>query len=103
MVASLKGSLVLVAVMDEAIETLAGLEGWQPEDYAARLHYRGETDAFSVEYYAPNDRVLYWRIREAGEAAVPVARAAVPDPLRRRVRGDLETASVDPDVERESI
>jgi hypothetical protein len=81
------------------VEALAGQEGWQAEGYAARVHYRGAGDRYSVEYYAPSDCVLYWRVKGDGETAVPVGRGTVPDPLRERVRLDLEAAGVDPDVE----
>jgi hypothetical protein len=82
-----------------AVEALGGREGWQAEGYAARVHYRGAGDRYSVEYYAPSDSVLYWRVKGDGETAVPVARETVPDPLRERVRVDLEAVGLDPDVE----
>jgi hypothetical protein len=84
--------------MSDRVDTLAELEGWRAEGYAARVHYEGADDRYSIEYYAPSDRVLYWAV-EGDETAVPVARDTVPDPLRRRVREDLVAAGVDPDVE----
>lgn len=78
---------------------LAEREGWQVEDVAARVHYRGDGGRYSVEYYAPGDRVLYWRVRRDGETAVPVDRGSVPEPLRERIRRDLQAAGIDPDVE----
>ena len=82
---------------------LADLEGWHAEEYAARVHYAGAGAQYSVEYYAPSDCVLYWKVKGDGETAVPVARAAVPDPLRERIRQDLAEAGVDPDVERREL
>lgn len=79
---------------------LADREGWQVDDFAARVHYRGEGDRYSVEYYAPSDCVLYWRVKGDGETAVPVGRGSVPDPLRERIRADLAAADIDPAVER---
>lgn len=70
---------------------------------AASVHYRGAGGRYSVEYYAPSDRVLYWRVREEGDTAVPVAREDVPAPLRARVREDLEAAGLDPAVERAPV
>jgi hypothetical protein len=83
----------------DALSALGDREGWQTEGYAARVHYRGEGDRYSIEYYAPSDCVLYWKVKGDGETAVPVARETVPDPLRERVRLDLDAAGVDPDVE----
>ena len=83
----------------EAVAALADCEGWRAEDYAARVHYRGETDRYSVEFYAPSECVLYWKVRPDGDVAVPVSRKAVPTPLRERVRQDLAAADLDPDIE----
>jgi hypothetical protein len=88
--------------MDERTTALGSLEGWRTEGYAARVHYEGETDRYSVEYYEPAERVIYWRVRGEGEA-VPVDRDAVPEPLRARIRRDLSEAGVDPEVERERL
>ena len=86
-----------------SLESLAEQEGWQAEGFAARVHYQGEGDRYSVEYYAPSECVLYWRVKGDGETAVPVARASVPDPLRLRIREDLEAAGIDPAVESRSV
>lgn len=84
--------------MDD-VEALGAREGWHAEEYAARGHYRGAGDRYSIEYYAPSDCVLYWKVRERDDVAVPVGRETVPDPLRQRVREDLSAAGIDPDVE----
>ena len=91
--------------MDERLQGLADREGWRVEGEAARVHYRGETDRYSVEYYAPSDCVVYWKVPpdDAGDTAVPVGRDTVPTPLRERIREDLRGAGVDPDVERRSL
>lgn len=88
---------------DDPLSALAGREGWRVEGYAARVHYRGEGDRYSVEYYAPSDCVLYWRVKGDGETAVPVGRGTVPGPLRERVRRDLAAAGVDPGVEERTL
>ena len=85
------------------IDDLADREGWQVEDFAARVHYQGAGDHYSIEYYAPSGCVLYWKVKGDGEVAVPVGRGTVPDPLRRRIREDLEAAGIDPTVERQSL
>jgi hypothetical protein len=82
-----------------AVDALGTQEGWHAEEFAARVHYRGAEDRYSVEYYAPSDCVLYWKVRADGDVAVPVGRGTVPDPLRERVRQDLREAGVDPTVE----
>jgi hypothetical protein len=83
----------------EAVAALADCEGWQAEGYAARVHYQGERDRYSVEFYAPSECVLYWKVRGDGEVAVPVGRETVPTPLRQRIRRDLAEANLDPDIE----
>jgi hypothetical protein len=93
---------------DHSSDALAGLaerEGWRVEGEAARVHYSGATDRYSIEYYDPSDCVLYWKVPpdEAGETAVPVARETVPTPLRERIREDLARAGIDQDVERRSL
>jgi hypothetical protein len=91
-----------VADMEETDDPLPALgrrDGWQVEGYAARVHYRGAGDHYSVEYYAPSDCVLYWKVKGDGETAVPVSRETVPGPLRTRIRDDLSAAGIDPDVE----
>jgi len=87
--------------MIEDLEALGEREGWHVEGRAARVHYHGETDRYSVEYYAPSDCVLYWKVPTGGEGetAVPVGRGTVPDPLRERVRLDLAAAGIDSAVE----
>ena len=86
-----------------SLDDLADEEGWQVEEFAARVHYRGEGDRYSVEYYGPSDCVLYWRVKGDGETAVPVGRETVPAPLRERIRQDLADAGIDPAVEGESL
>jgi hypothetical protein len=87
------------------LDSLGDREGWRVEDRAARVHYSGAGDRYSVEYYAPNESVVYWQVPpdDAGETAVPVARSAVPTPLRERVREDLRQAGIDPDVETRTV
>jgi hypothetical protein len=87
----------------EHVDALSGREGWQGEGFAARVHYRGADDRYSVEYYEPNERVLYWKVGGDGETAVPVDRDSVPEPLRERVRADLTEAGIDSVVEARSI
>lgn len=88
--------------MGERATALGTLEGWRSEGYAARVHYEGATDSYSVEYYEPTGRVVYWAVR-ADDEAVPVSREDVPGPLRQRVREDLSEAGVDPAVEGRSL
>jgi hypothetical protein len=85
--------------MSDAIDALADRDGWRAEEFAARVHYQGSGDRYSIEYYAPSDCVLYWRVKDDGETAVPVGRGTVPDPLRARIREDLTAAGIDPQVE----
>lgn len=85
--------------LDELVEQ----DGWQGDGFAARVHYRGDGDRYSVEYYEPSGSVLYWRVKGDGETAVPVARETVPDPLRERIRRDLEAAGLDARAERRSL
>lgn len=84
-----------------SLTALSELEGWRVDGKAARVHYRGATDRYSIEYYAPSECVLYWKVppEEAGETAVPVGRSTVPAPLRERVCEDLAEADIDPDIE----
>lgn len=88
--------------MGKKTTALSKQEGWQSEGYAARVHYEGATEQYSIEYYEPTDCVIYWRVRDDDEA-VPVGRDTVPNPLRRRIREDLSEAGVDPDVEGETL
>jgi hypothetical protein len=85
--------------MGDHVDALSELDGWRAEAFAARVHYRGADDRYSVEYYEPSECVLYWKVKGDGDVAVPVGRDTVPDPLRRRIRRDLSEAGVDPDVE----
>lgn len=90
--------------MDERIGALGEQEAWQTEEYAARVHYRGAGEHYSIEYYAPSDCIVYWKVKGEGEGvAVPVGRETVPGPLRKRVRQDLEAAGIDPGVERREL
>ncbi|RAW46008.1 hypothetical protein DQW50_05930 [Halorubrum sp. 48-1-W] len=93
--------------MYDSIAALVRQEGWRAEGAAARVHYDGGGDRFAVEFYADADRVLYWTVPDAAtegdDTAAPVPRGSVPDPLRRRIRADLDTAGVDPGVERRSV
>ena len=89
--------------MDGSIDGLDSLDGWQTEGYAARVHYRGADDHYSIEFYEPSECVLYWKVKGDGETAVPVGRDTVPDPLRARIREDLNAAGIDPDIERRSL
>ena len=82
-----------------ALADLADLDGWAVEADAARVHYDGDGARYSVEYYAPPDIVLYWRVEPGRGTAVPVARDEVPGPLRARIRDDLEAAGIDPAAE----
>jgi len=93
---------------DENVDQLAALgerEGWQVEGSAARVHYSGATDRYSIEFYEPSECTLYWKVppADAGETAVPVGRSTVPTPLRERIREDLATAGIDPDIDRRSL
>jgi hypothetical protein len=87
------------------LDGLAAQDGWQVEGAAARVHYSGATDRYSIEYYAPSECVLYWKVppEEAGETAVPVGRETVPTPLRERIREDLATAGIDPEIEGQNL
>jgi hypothetical protein len=104
--------------MHDSIAALVRQEGWRAEGAAARVHYDGGGDRFAVEFYADVDRVLYWTVPASGPGvdgatdadsdgstatAAPVARADVPDPLRRRIREDLAAADIDPAVERREL
>ncbi|MFC6720639.1 DUF7538 family protein [Halobacteriaceae archaeon SHR40] len=91
--------------MSTGLDGLAAQDGWQVEGSAARVHYSGATDRYSIEYYAPSECVLYWKVppEAAGETAVPVGRATVPAPLRERIREDLATAGIDPEIEGQNL
>jgi hypothetical protein len=89
----------------EGLAGLDDLEGWRVEGSAARVHYSGATDRYSIEYYDPSGCVLYWKVppEDAGEVAVPVGRNTVPTPLRERIREDLAAAGIDPEVEQRTL
>jgi len=89
--------------MGDHVDALAEREGWRAEDFAARVHYQGAGDAYSIEFYEPSECVLYWKVKEDGETAVPVARETVPGPLRERIREDLAAAGIDVDAERRQL
>ena len=92
--------------MDERLTNLDSQEGWQRKAEAARVHYQGAGDRYTIEFYAPSECVLYWKVppeNDPHELAVPVARELVPEPLRERIREDLELAGIDPAIERESL
>ena len=89
--------------MDERVAALGEQDGWQVEGFAARVHYRGADDYYSIEYYAPSECILYWKVKGDGETAVPVGRGTVPTPLRDRVRQDLVAADIDPEVEERTL
>jgi hypothetical protein len=93
------------ASSNDALAGLADREGWRVQGAAARVHYEGEGDRYSVEYYGQSDCVVYWKVppEDGGETAVPVGRDTVPTPLRERIRLDLDGAGVDPEVERRSL
>jgi hypothetical protein len=89
------------AESDELLGALGEREGWRIEGSAARVHYSGATDRYSIEYYEPSNCVLYWKVppEDAGETAVPVGRDTVPTPLRERIREDLAAAGIEPETE----
>ncbi|WP_144800075.1 DUF7538 family protein [Halorubrum depositum] len=107
--------------MHDSIAALVEREGWRAEGDAARVHYDGGGgDRVAVEFYAAAERVLYWTVPADGSdastepdpsaesdgsaaTAVPVPRERIPDPLRRRIREDLDAAGVDPSVERREV
>ena len=87
----------------DGIAALDAQDGWQAQGFAARVHYRGADDHYSVEDYHPSACVLYWKVKGDGETAVPVGRETVPEPLRERIRLDLAAAGVDPDIESRTL
>ncbi len=91
--------------IERELDALTDQEGWQREGRAARVHYRGETDRYSIEYYPPSQCVLYWKVPGAddGGTAVPVGRETVPDPLRDRIREDLRNAGIETELERRQL
>ncbi|MFC7116143.1 hypothetical protein ACFQH2_15990 [Natronoarchaeum sp. GCM10025703] len=89
--------------MADTLNTLTEQDGWRQEGFAARVHYEGADEYYSIEYYEPSDCVLYWKVKGDGETAVPVGRETVPTPLRDRIRMDLDAAGIDPEIERRDI
>jgi hypothetical protein len=85
--------------MGEQADALAEQDGWHSEGYAARVHYSGADERYSIEYYEPTECVVYWKVKGDAETAAPVGRGTVPAPLRTRVREDMAAAGIDPDVE----
>jgi len=90
---------------DDVLSALGEREGWRVEGNAARVHYSGATDRYSIEFYEPSRCTLYWKVPPEGSdgTAVPVGRSTVPTPLRERIRADLAAAGIDPDVERRTL
>ncbi|WP_049986596.1 DUF7538 family protein [Halobellus rufus] len=89
--------------MSDPADAFDALDGWRVEGYAARVHYRGAGDRYSIEFYGPSECVLYWKVKGDGETAVPVGRDTVPEPLRTRIREDLDAAGLDPEIERRQL
>ena len=89
--------------MTDAVAALADRDGWRAEGFAARVHYEGAGDRYSIEFYEPSECVIYWKVKGDGEVAVPVGRNTVPDPLRSRIREDLREAGIDPEIERREL
>lgn len=84
-------------------DSLAQLDGWHSEGYAARVHYEGASERYSIEFYEHGAWVLYWKVTESDAAAVPVPRETVPEPLRERIRQDLKQVGIDPERERRTL
>ncbi|AQL44233.1 hypothetical protein BV210_16600 [Halorientalis sp. IM1011] len=89
--------------MTGVLDRLAEQEGWRVENAAARVHYDGGGDRYSIEYYEPSECVIYWKVSPDGDIAVPVSRDTVPTPLRERIRQDLAAADIDPEIEHRSL
>jgi hypothetical protein len=88
------------------LAALGEQEGWRVEGTAARVHYSGGTDRYSIEVYATSKCALYWKVppeESHHDTAVPVGRETVPTPLRERIREDLAAAGIDPDIERRTL
>jgi len=94
---------------DSPANRLAALgerEGWRVEGAAARVHYSGATDRYSIEFYDTSECAIYWKVPPEDsphEVAVPVGRDTVPTPLRERIREDLAAVGIDPEVERRTL
>ena len=84
-------------------DRLAKLDGWHSEGYAARVHYEGGTERYSIEFYESKACILYWIVHHDDDVAVPVSREMVPDPLRERIRQDLMEAGIDPEIETQTL
>lgn len=82
---------------------LAKLDGWHSEGYAARVHYEGGNERYSIEFYASTACILYWMVHQDDDVAVPVSREMVPDPLRERIRQDLSEVGIDPAIEDQTL
>ncbi|WP_227375502.1 DUF7538 family protein [Haladaptatus halobius] len=89
--------------MDDSLSALGEQDGWKVDEFAARVHYRGADDHYSIEFYQPSQCVLYWKVKGDGEVAVPVGRNTVPTPLRDRVRQDLAEAGIAPEIESRNL
>ncbi|WP_440990588.1 DUF7538 family protein [Haloarchaeobius baliensis] len=89
--------------MSDGVAALADRDGWRAEGFAARVHYEGAGDRYSIEFYEPSECVVYWKVKGDGEVAVPVGRNTVPDPLRARIREDLAEAGIDPEIEQREL
>ena len=89
--------------MTDGVAALADRDGWRAEGFAARVHYEGAGDRYSIEFYEPSECVVYWKVKGDGEVAVPVGRNTVPDPLRARIREDLAEAGIDPEIEQREL
>ncbi len=87
--------------MGERAVALARQDGWRSEGAAARVHYDGGGERYSIEYYERGEHVLYWAVRD--DTAHPVARESVPTPLRERIRSDLDAAGIDPAIESRTL
>lgn len=84
-------------------DRLAKLDGWHSEGYAARVHYEGATERYSIEFYEAKPCILYWLVHQDDDVAVPVPRETVPDPLRERIRQDLAEMGIDPEIEGQTL
>ena len=77
--------------MDERLAGLDDREGWHVEGDAARVHYRGETDQYSIEYYAPSDCVVYWKVPPEDGGGIEIAY----DRYAGFVLGEIATRAAD--------
>ncbi len=91
---------------DDRLAALGEREGWRVDGTAARVHYSGATDRYSIEFYDTSGCIIYWKVppeESPHEIAVPVGRDTVPTPLRERVREDMAAAGIDPELERRTL